>query len=158
LGNKLYELTNHLGNVLTTVSDKKIPQNPQSPSIIYSSPDVVRTGIDSLGGMKIQPQTQYGGNHFSFAAQVGTNYQVDFYVNLANTNPDSVNGDWSAISYDANNANGYAYNDLTHTGHYSLTLQAPDTLFDMKVLYYNGTNKPTITIFSTIKRFNLARK
>jgi len=128
-------MTNHLGNVLTTISDRKIPQNPKSP-FIYSTPDVVRTGIDSLGGMKIQPMTQYGGNHFTIPAVIGNNYKIDFYVNLANTNPDSVNGDWPAISYDANNANGYAYNDLYYTGHYTFTIPAPDTLFDFKILYY----------------------
>ena len=142
LGLKSYELSNHLGNVLTTISDKKIPQNPQSPSIIYSTPDVVRTGIDSLGGMKIQPMSQYAGNHFTFPATVGNKYKVDFYFNLANTNPDSVSGDWPVISYDANNTNGFAYNDLYHTGHYSFTLTAPDTLFDLKILYYGASNIP----------------
>ncbi|MFI5140715.1 MAG: RHS repeat-associated core domain-containing protein, partial [Bacteroidia bacterium] len=141
-GYKLYELSNHLGNVLTTISDKKIPQNPQSPAIIYSTPDVVRTGIDSLGGMKIQPMIVNAGNHFTFPAKVGTNYKVDFYFNLANTNPDSVTGDWPVISYDANNTNGFSYNDLYHTGHYSFTLNAPDTLFDLKILYYGASNIP----------------
>jgi RHS repeat-associated protein len=141
-GYKLYELSNHLGSVLTTISDKKVAQNPQSPAIIYSTPDVVRTGIDSLGGMKIQPMSQYAGNHFTFPATVGNNYKVDFYFNLANTNPDSVTGDWPVISYDANNTNGFAYNDLYHTGHYSFILTAPDTLFDLKILYYGASSVP----------------
>ncbi|MHB8259764.1 MAG: M91 family zinc metallopeptidase [Bacteroidia bacterium] len=142
LGNKLYEMTNHLGNVLTTVSDKKIPQNPQSPFIVYSSPDVVRTTIDSLGGMRIQPMHQYGGNNFFIPSDSGSSYKFDFYINLANTNPDSVVGDFPVISYDFANANGYAYNYLGHTGHYTFTYQAPDTLFNFKILYYGTGNTP----------------
>jgi RHS repeat-associated protein len=135
-------MNNHLGNVLTTISDRKIPVNPRGPAFIYSTPDVVRTGIDSLGGMKIQPMQQFAGNHFTIPATIGNNYKVDFYLNLANTNPDSVTGDWSVISYDANNVNGYSYNWLDHTGHYSFTLNAPDTLFDFKILYYNQGSAP----------------
>ncbi|HTA63731.1 MAG TPA: hypothetical protein VK835_14805, partial [Bacteroidia bacterium] len=117
---------------------RKIPVNPKGPSFIYSTPDVARTSIDSLGGIKIQPMAQFAGNHFTFAATIGTNYKVDFYLNLANT----IAGDTAVISYDANNGAGYSYYYLNHTGHYSYTLQAPDTLFDFKILYYGIGNTP----------------
>ncbi len=128
----------------TNSSDKKIAKNPKEVDVVYSSPDVVRTGIDSLGGMKIQPMAQFGGNHFTIHATVGASYKVDFYFNLANTNPDSVSGNFPVISYDANNTNGYSYYWLGHTGHYSYTLTAPDTLFDMKVLYYGATIRQSV--------------
>ena len=40
LGNKQFELSNHLGNVLTTVSDRKIPHTSDNITIDYYTSDI----------------------------------------------------------------------------------------------------------------------
>jgi len=40
-GNKFFELSNHLGNVLATVSDKKLPHSSDGSSVDYYNPDIV---------------------------------------------------------------------------------------------------------------------
>ncbi len=54
-GNKLFELTNHLGNVLATVSDVKLPvAQPGSPSIVGSFTGELVSAIDySPFGMQL---------------------------------------------------------------------------------------------------------
>lgn len=55
-GNKLFELSNHLGNVLVTVSDKKIPvpkPNPNQAQIDYYTADVVTANDYAPGGMQM---------------------------------------------------------------------------------------------------------
>ena len=40
IGHKTYELTNHLGNVLATITDKRIPYSPDGTTIAYYQPEV----------------------------------------------------------------------------------------------------------------------
>ncbi|MGZ3902351.1 MAG: hypothetical protein ACXVC6_01560, partial [Bacteroidia bacterium] len=148
LGNKQYELSNHLGNVVTTVSDKKIPKDTMEVITVYSSPDAARASIDSLGGLKIYPQAPWGysGMNFVFPTITGQNYKIDFYLNLANTDPDSVMGHWPAVLYPDN-----TFNDLNHTGHYSLTWNATDTITAIKACYLNSTDGLHYFMFDSLK-------
>ncbi len=50
LGLKQYELTNHLGNVLSTVSDKKIPHTTNGMDIDYYLPNFNYSAVVSKYG------------------------------------------------------------------------------------------------------------
>ncbi|WP_343791073.1 hypothetical protein, partial [Wandonia haliotis] len=41
VGDKRYELSNHLGNVLATISDRKLPEFDLGEGLAYYKPDVV---------------------------------------------------------------------------------------------------------------------
>jgi hypothetical protein len=57
-GNKFFELSNHLGNVLVTVSDKKIPHTTNGTMIDYYNADVVTANDYYAFGMT-QPGRKY---------------------------------------------------------------------------------------------------
>jgi RHS repeat-associated protein len=52
-GNKFFELSNHLGNVLATISDKKIPVSANNTAIDYYYADVVTANDYYPGGMQM---------------------------------------------------------------------------------------------------------
>jgi RHS repeat-associated protein len=138
-GNRLYELSNHLGNVLSTLSDKRIQVDPTTIPIIYPDPDICIASIDSLGGMKIQPLHQYAGINFVYHAVVGQSCQVDFYVNVANTNvlADFANGDYPVIAWaEPSSPYGAVWTSLDHTGHYTFTVPVYDTTAGFKIAYF----------------------
>jgi RHS repeat-associated protein len=56
-GNKFFELSNHLGNVLATVSDKKIPVSSNNTSIDYYTADVVSATDYYPFGMQMPGRT-----------------------------------------------------------------------------------------------------
>jgi RHS repeat-associated protein len=56
-GNKFFELSNHLGNVLATVSDKKIPVSSNNTSIDYYNADVVTATDYYPFGMQMPNRT-----------------------------------------------------------------------------------------------------
>ncbi len=58
-GYKYYELTNHLGNVLATISDKKVGHNPGSGIIDYYTADVVSANDYYPGGMDMPGRSYY---------------------------------------------------------------------------------------------------
>jgi len=64
-GNKFFELSNHLGNVLVTISDKKIPVSSDSLTIDYYNADVVTAndyypfGMQMPGRKYSQPNGSY---------------------------------------------------------------------------------------------------
>ena len=41
LGKKQYELTNHLGNVLATISDRRLQHSSNGTTIDYYDPDII---------------------------------------------------------------------------------------------------------------------
>ena len=58
-GNKIYEMSNHLGNVLVTISDRKLPVSGGGSTVSYYTADVVSaTDYSSFG-------TQLGGRNYS---------------------------------------------------------------------------------------------
>jgi RHS repeat-associated protein len=69
-GRRLYELTNHLGNVLVTVSDEKVQAPPGGPSIDYFDPHVISAQDYYPFGM-IQPERNFNvsGYRYGFNGQ-----------------------------------------------------------------------------------------
>jgi RHS repeat-associated protein len=73
-GNKLFELSNHLGNVLVTVSDRKLQvQDPANLTLItYYSSDVISAtdyypfGMDMVGRTFLSPEGGAGGGRYGF--------------------------------------------------------------------------------------------
>jgi RHS repeat-associated protein len=57
-GNKLFELTNHLGNVLSTISDKRYGVSGDDSTVTYFNPEVVSSNDYYPFGM-LQPGRQY---------------------------------------------------------------------------------------------------
>ncbi len=73
-GNKFFELTNHLGNVLETITDKKIPVIIGS-SISYYTADVVSANDYYPFGMQMPGRSYSSGNdsfRYSFNSQEKT--------------------------------------------------------------------------------------
>jgi RHS repeat-associated protein len=69
-GNKLFELTNHLGNVLSTISDKRFGVSTDDSTVNYFNPDVVTANDYYPFGM-LQPGRQFaqsnlGGYRYGF--------------------------------------------------------------------------------------------
>jgi RHS repeat-associated protein len=66
-GNKLFELSNHLGNVLVTVNDKKLGVSSNNSTVDYFNPQVVSAQDYYPFGM-LQPGRSYnaGGYRFGF--------------------------------------------------------------------------------------------
>jgi len=54
IGNKSYELTDHLGNVLETVSDRKLPNGTVNNAVSYFSADII-TSSDYYPFGQIEP-------------------------------------------------------------------------------------------------------
>jgi RHS repeat-associated protein len=69
-GNKLFELTNHLGNVLVTISDKKIQHSTDSTTVSYYTADVTNANDYYSFGMQMPAR--------SFAAATAGNYRYGF--------------------------------------------------------------------------------
>jgi len=57
-GDKLFELTNHLGNVLSTISDKRYGVSTDDSTVVYFNPDVVSANDYYPFGM-LEPGRQY---------------------------------------------------------------------------------------------------
>jgi len=69
-GNKLFELTNHLGNVLATISDKRFGHSTDDSTVVYYTPDLVSANDYYPFGM-LQPARCYtkngvGGYRYGF--------------------------------------------------------------------------------------------
>ena len=82
-GNKLFELSNHLGNVLLTVSDKKIGHSTNGKTVDYYNADVVNAQDYYPVGMV------YAWSTYSIA---NTIYRYGF--NGKEVNNDISNGDY----------------------------------------------------------------
>jgi RHS repeat-associated protein len=61
-GNKMYELTNHLGNVLVSVSDKKFGVSPNDSTVDHYIPDII-TAMDYYPFGMTQPGRKLGNNY-----------------------------------------------------------------------------------------------
>jgi RHS repeat-associated protein len=73
IGSRTYELTNHLGNVLSTISDKKIG-NDSSGTVNYYIAEVLSQNDYYPGGM-LEPERQYslGGYRYGFNGKENDN-------------------------------------------------------------------------------------
>jgi hypothetical protein len=69
-GNKLFELTNHLGNVLETISDKKIQHTSDNSTVDYYLADVIGANDYYSFGMEMPGR--------SFTTSTAANYRYGF--------------------------------------------------------------------------------
>ncbi len=120
-GRIVYELSNHLGNVLVTVSDKKLQvQNGSTGTVLYHTADVV-TATDYypfgmvMPGRKYEPTSgyRYGFNGKEKDNEVkGENNQLDF----GNRVYDPRLGHWLSVDPEAKRYPGYSpYNYALNT-------------------------------------------
>jgi YD repeat-containing protein len=65
-GNKFFELSNHLSNVLATISDKKIPVSANSTTIDYYTADVVTANDYYPGGMQMPGRKYSSGGSYRY--------------------------------------------------------------------------------------------
>ncbi|HVX01278.1 MAG TPA: RHS repeat-associated core domain-containing protein [Candidatus Babeliaceae bacterium] len=65
-GTKLFELSNHLGNVLVTISDKKIGHDAGNGTIDYYTADVLSAQDFYPGGMQMPGRTYTAGNQYRY--------------------------------------------------------------------------------------------
>ena len=65
LGNKQFELSNHLGNVLTTVSDRKIPHTSDNITIDYYTSDIT-SAQDYYAFGQLMPGRNWSSNSYKF--------------------------------------------------------------------------------------------
>ncbi|MDI9364509.1 MAG: RHS repeat-associated core domain-containing protein [Flavobacterium sp.] len=87
-GNKFFELSNHLGNVLVTVSDKKLQYSSNTTSIDYYKADVVTANDYAPFGMalvgrkftQVNSGYRYGFNGQEKSTEIGENsYTAEFW-------------------------------------------------------------------------------
>jgi RHS repeat-associated protein len=90
-GKKLYELSNHLGNVLVTISDKNIQHTSNSTVIDYYSADIITANDYYPGGM-VQPSRKF---------TAGTGYRYGFNGMEKDNSTGEGNLDFGARIYDA---------------------------------------------------------
>ncbi len=87
-GNKLFELTNHLGNVLSTISDKRFGVSTDDSTVGYFNPDIVSANDYYPFGM-LEPGRQFaqsnlGGYRYGFNGKEqdnevkGAGNQIDY--------------------------------------------------------------------------------
>ena len=87
-GNKLFELTNHLGNVLETISDKKVQHTSDNSTVDYYLADVLNANDYYSFGMEM-PERSYN-------ATTAANYRYGFN---GKENDNEVKGTGNQIDY-----------------------------------------------------------
>jgi len=60
-GDKLFELTNHLGNVLSTISDKRYGVSTDDSTVVYFNPD---------NGKEQDPEVKGTGNQYDYGFRI----------------------------------------------------------------------------------------
>ncbi|MEP6675844.1 MAG: RHS repeat-associated core domain-containing protein [Ferruginibacter sp.] len=101
-GNKFFELSNHLGNVLVTVSDKRIPQSRNNTSTDYYNADIVTANDYYPFGM-LMPDRK-------FAAGIGYRYGFNGKEKVAEITNDDY--DFGARIYDARMGRWFSKDEL----------------------------------------------
>ncbi|NOQ74897.1 MAG: hypothetical protein GQ574_22980 [Crocinitomix sp.] len=84
LGEKTYELSNHLGNVLATVSDRKLASTTDGTNVDYYDADVTSTTEYYPYGMTLRSETDGSGYRYGFQGQ-----EMD----------DEVKGEGNSVNY-----------------------------------------------------------
>ena len=87
-GNKLFELTNHLGNVLETISDKKVQHTSDNSTVDYYLADVLNANDYYSFGMGMPVR--------SYSAATAANYRYGFN---GKENDNEVKGTGNEIDY-----------------------------------------------------------
>ncbi|MFT5823668.1 MAG: RHS repeat-associated protein [Crocinitomix sp.] len=84
LGEKTYELSNHLGNVLATVSDRRLVASTDGTNVDYYDADVTSTTEYYPYGMTLRSETDGSGYRYGFQGQ-----EMD----------DEVKGEGNSVNY-----------------------------------------------------------
>ncbi|HEX7414051.1 MAG TPA: hypothetical protein VF411_08390 [Bacteroidia bacterium] len=111
LGNKLYEMNNHLGNVLTTVSDIKLPVDTNGDGTIDRYVANIRSATDYYGGGSLMPGRSFNANSYNYGMNgqmktdewngvTGSHYTAEFWEYdsrlIWRQNPDPVVKPWES--------------------------------------------------------------
>ncbi len=144
-GNRQYELTNHLGNVLSVVSDKKIPnQSNVTASWIFDdgnltnqTPNLAATSTVSVSGpgpikYKIQPQAILGGVNFFFPTVIGQAYQINFDILYGTT---VAADNLTAEAFDVPGNTNFTIVNIPNTQHYVINYTAISNTSGFKIFY-----------------------
>jgi RHS repeat-associated protein len=87
-GSKLFELSNHLGNVLVTISDRKLQHTTDNSTVDYYKPDAINANDYYAFGMQMPGRT--------FTVASGGNYRYGFN---GKENDNEVKGTGEQIDY-----------------------------------------------------------
>ena len=155
LGNKRFELTNHLGNVLSVVSDRKLQQAGAGSTTVYSRifDDGNLTGVTGVptsaaisivaNQLNVSPQAASSGANFNFPTTVGTNYTFEFDLDKGSV--DGSDGLTLGV-YDNSNVLATSYPlGAVASGHYSFSYLATSASANVKLYFTSGGNTPANT-------------
>ncbi len=166
LGFKEFELTNHLGNVIATVSDRKIQINTCSQflrtfndgNLAGILPDLANISIEN-NMLKVIPLSAYGGVNFTYPTEGGVEYNISFDMDMGNSD-----------ASDGLTATLYGYNQTTDeygpvftsipingNGTYNLSYTGqPATSGYTKLYFVFGTNTGGDAHYFYIDNFKVA--
>ncbi len=65
-GNKFFELSNHLGNVLVTIADRKLQHTTNGTTVDYYEADVITANDYYPGGMQMPGRSYSNGNNYRY--------------------------------------------------------------------------------------------
>jgi RHS repeat-associated protein len=97
-GSKLFELTNHLGNVLSTISDKRYGVTGDDSTVAYYNSDVVSANDYYPGGMEMPGRTYVAGNGYRYGYQGSEKdkeLNTNTYTTLFREDDTRINRWWS---------------------------------------------------------------
>lgn len=112
LGYKEFELNNHLGNVIATVSDRKIILTACPDQFLRTFNDGITTGLNPVNAniaivsnmLKVTPTAANAAVNFTYPTEATDKLNIAFDINLGNS-----------IAADSISATAYAYNSGTST-------------------------------------------
>lgn len=169
LGDKRYELTNHLGNVLTVVSDRKLQHTGPGASTQYERifDDGLLTGITGdppeavsivSNQLRVDPTAQFSGVNINYPTAPGQNYTLEFDFDRGNTDATDVitieTYDYDVITDTYANSTNYFMGAMA-SGHYSFNYTAGANASYLKIYFGSGTNTPANTSLHTNHYFSM---
>ena len=178
-GNKLFELTNHLGNVLAAISDKRYGVSADDSTVAYYNPEVVSANDYYPFGM-MQPGRYYteagvGSYRYGFNGKEksdeisGAGNSIDFGNRMDDTrggrwySPDRITKPWlSPYAYAADNPVNNVDpdgKDEIHFHYYTNSVIGPEgkvmggpTTFRLEIIKANGPDKFFVHTHSDVIR------
>jgi RHS repeat-associated protein len=155
LGYKNYEMSNHLGNVMVVISDKKLwkdnavvyENNFASSKMPFESDGTIVMSLDS-GRLKASGASQSNSVSMRIKTEAGTQYRVSFDIDVTS------GGIITAIANDANTHQNLESLDLTDNGSYSYEFTATGNA--TLVLFSNSVAGPRDFYIDSVVIMNLA--
>ncbi|TRW27549.1 hypothetical protein FMM05_02605 [Flavobacterium zepuense] len=131
IGDKRYELSNHLGNVLNVITDRKLVDN--NLILTYNNEFQTSTGFTNIptatnsivsGRMRVNPQTNGSGVYRSFTFTAGVVYSIQMYID-----PGTLPAGTPVRFYVRNNTSTLVYTEqqVSTPGVYTLRFECPTT-------------------------------